>query len=56
MPRQLLHGAHQWIDRLVSAQRLRFDDGGEIVAAAQDDVVGYKTDPMGGEEPLGDLL
>ncbi len=49
MPRQLLHGAHQWIDRLVWAQRLRFDDGGEIVAAP-DDVVGYETAPMGGEE------
>jgi len=49
MPRQMLHGAHEWIDRLVQAQRLRFDDGGEIVAAP-DDVFGYETAPMGSEE------
>lgn len=49
MPRQMLHGAHEWIDRLVWAQRIRFDDGGEIVAAP-DDVVGYETAPMGREE------
>lgn len=49
MPRQMLHGAHEWIDRLVWAQRLRFDDGGEIVAAPED-VVGYETAPMGSEE------
>ncbi len=48
-PRQMLHGAHEWIDRLVWAQQLRFDDGGEIVAAP-DDVVGYETAPMGREE------
>ena len=28
MPRQMLHGGQQWIDRLVWGQRLRFDDGG----------------------------
>jgi len=49
MPRQMLHGAHEWIDRLVWAQRMRFDDGGEMVAAP-DDVVGYETAPMGSEE------
>ncbi|TVS18630.1 MAG: hypothetical protein EA424_10470 [Planctomycetaceae bacterium] len=49
MPRQMLHGAHQWIDGLVWAQRLRFEDGGEIIAAP-DEVAGYETAPMGGEE------
>jgi hypothetical protein len=49
MPRQMLHGAHPWIDRLVWAQRRRFEDGGEIIAAP-DDVAGYGTAPMGGEE------
>ena len=48
-PRQMLHGAHEWIDRVVWAQQLRLGDGGEMVAAP-DDVVGYKTAPMGGEE------
>ncbi len=49
MPRQMLHGAHQWTDRLVWAQRLRFDDGGEIVAAPTS-VTGYDDAPMGSEE------
>ncbi|MBM4089289.1 MAG: hypothetical protein FJ276_07650 [Planctomycetes bacterium] len=49
MPRQMLHGGHEWIDGLVWGQRLRFDDGGEIVAAPND-VVGYETAPMGHEE------
>jgi len=49
MPRQMLHGAHQWIDRLVWAQRIRFEDGGEIVAAPTS-VSGYDDAPMGSEE------
>lgn len=49
MPRQLLHGAHEWIDQLVWSQRIRFDDGAPIIAAP-DDVVGYETAPMGSEE------
>jgi hypothetical protein len=49
MPRQMLHGAYEWIDGLEWAQRLRFDDGGEIVAAPED-VAGYETAPMGREE------
>ncbi len=49
MPRQMLHGAHEWIDRLVWAQRLRFEDGGEIVAAPTS-VSGYDEAPMGSEE------
>jgi hypothetical protein len=49
MPRQMLHGARDWIDWLVEAQRLRCHDGGEIVAAG----TGHSIDdnePMGGEE------
>jgi hypothetical protein len=49
MPRQMLHGGYEWIDRLVWAQQLRFHDGGEIVAAP-DDVIGYESAPMGREE------
>lgn len=49
IPRQLLHGAHSWIDRVVWAQRIRFEDGAPMVAAP-DDSVGYATAPMGSEE------
>ena len=49
IPRQLLHGAHSWIDRVVWSQRIRFEDGAPMVAA-QDDVAGYATAPMGSEE------
>jgi len=49
MPRQLLHGAHSWIDRVVWSQRVRFEDGAPMVAAS-DDVAGYETAPMGSEE------
>jgi len=49
MPRQLLHGAHSWIDRVVWSQRMRFEDGVPMVAAS-DDVAGYETAPMGSEE------
>jgi hypothetical protein len=49
MPRQMLHGAHQWIDHLVWSQRIRFDDGGDIVAAPTS-VTGYDDAPMGSEE------
>lgn len=48
-PRQMLHGGHEWIDRVVWGQQLRFSDSGEIVAAP-DDVVGDETAPLGGEE------
>jgi hypothetical protein len=49
MPRQMLHGAHQWIEHLVWSQRIRFDDGGEVVAAPTS-VSGYDDAPMGSEE------
>ncbi len=49
MPRQMLHGAHDWIDHLVWGQRIRFEDGGPIIAAP-DDVSGYESAPMGSEE------
>lgn len=49
MPRQMLHGAQQWIDRLIWAQRIRFDDGAEIVAVPTS-VSGRDDDPMGSEE------
>jgi hypothetical protein len=45
----MLHGACRWIDQLIWGQRLRFEDGGDIVAAP-DDVAGYETAPMGHEE------
>ena len=48
-PRQMLHGGREWIDRLVWAQQIRFQDGGEIVAVPTD-VTGYDEAPMGTEE------
>lgn len=48
-PRQMLHGAREWIDGLVWAQQLRFQHGGRIVAVP-DDLVGHETAPMGREE------
>ena len=49
MPRQMLHGAHDWIDRLVWAQQLRFQDVGEIVAVP-DGISEDNHAPMGSEE------
>ena len=48
-PRQMLHGGFDWIDHLVWAQQIRFQDGGEIVAIPTD-VTGYDEAPMGREE------
>ena len=54
MPRQMLHGGHEWNSRLVWAQRLRFEDSGQEdsgqIVAAPNDVAGYETAPMGHEE------
>jgi len=48
-PRELLHGAIDWIDGLTWAQRMRFEDGAELIAAP-DDLDGYDTAPMGRQE------
>jgi hypothetical protein len=49
MPRQLLHGAQEWIDQLAWGQRIRHEDGSDIIAAAED-ASGYENAPMGSEE------
>lgn len=49
MPRQMLHGAVNWIDSLIWSQQLRFHDGGEI-AAVPTSVSGCDEAPMGREE------
>ncbi len=49
IPRQMLHGAVGWLDRVEWGQRLRFEDGGEIVAVSTS-VSGYDEAPMGREE------
>jgi hypothetical protein len=49
MPRQMLHGALRWLDHVVWAQQLRFQDGLEIVAVPTS-VAGYDEAPMGREE------
>lgn len=48
-PRDLLHGAHDWSDRIVWGQRQRFEAGMPMIAAP-DDVIGYEDAPMGSEE------
>ena len=50
-PRVLLFGAHDWSDRVIDGQRLRFEDGAPMVAAP-DDVDGYEDAPMGREEMI----
>lgn len=49
MPREMLHGGREWIDRLVWSQQLRHQHGGEIVAAEIDYSI-EGDEPMGGEE------
>jgi len=49
IPRQMLHGAVSWLDRVEWAQRLRFEDRGEIIAVPTS-VSGYDEAPMGREE------
>ncbi len=48
-PREMLHGGIDWIDGLAHGQRLRHDDGMQIVAVP-DDIEGFERDPMGREE------
>lgn len=49
IPRELLHGATSWMDKVTWGQRLRFEDGGPMIAAP-DDWSGYATAPMGSQE------
>ena len=49
IPRELLHGAIDWIDRVTWGQRLRFEDGRPMVAAP-DDWDRFATAPMGRQE------
>ena len=49
MPRQLLHGARGWIDKVIWGQRRRLEDG-EPLVAMPDDWSSYQTAPMGTEE------
>lgn len=50
-PRQMLHGAADWIDQLVWAQRLRFEQGGSAPFVALPlSSPGYTHGPVGREE------
>ena len=49
MPRQLLHGARGWIDKVIWGQRRRLEDG-EPLVAMPDDWSNYQAAPMGTEE------
>ena len=48
-PRQLLHGAVDWIDRIIEGQQYRFGYIEQMIAIP-DSVVGFDTAPMGREE------
>ncbi|MEZ6136416.1 MAG: hypothetical protein R3C53_16090 [Pirellulaceae bacterium] len=48
-PRDLLHGAIEWSDRVTLGQRRRFEAGGPMVAAPND-WDGFATAPMGSQE------
>lgn len=50
LPRQMLHGGIDWIDKLVWGQRLVFEQGGGKIVAAPKHVSGYKHAAMGREE------
>ena len=50
IPRQMLHGGVEWIDKLIWGHRLRFERGGGKMVAAPTHVRGYANGPMGGEE------
>ena len=49
MPRQMLHGARGWVDKVIWGQRRRREDG-EPLVAMPDDWPNYQTAPMGTEE------
>jgi hypothetical protein len=49
MPRHLLHGAHDWISRIVEGQALRAQEGCPLIAAPTH-VQGFETAAMGTEE------
>ena len=49
IPRQMLHGAREWIDQLIWAQQMRFNDIRELLAIPKD-LVDYETAPMGRDE------
>ncbi|MGB7324811.1 MAG: hypothetical protein WBD31_08055, partial [Rubripirellula sp.] len=48
-PRELLHGATDWIEKVTWGQRMRFEDGGPMIAAP-DNWDGFETAPMGSQE------
>lgn len=48
-PREMLHGAIDWIDHLVEAQQIRFRDCGEMIASPTE-VADFDVAPMGREE------
>ncbi len=50
MPRQMLHGGIEWIDKLIWAQQLRFEQGDGKFVAAPTDTAGYEHAAMGREE------
>lgn len=48
-PRQVLHGAIHWNERVTWGQRLRYDDDGPMIAAPND-WPGYENAPVGSQE------
>lgn len=50
-PRDHLHGAHGWSDRVIWGQQVRFAEGSPLTACPTD-VLNYETAPMGSEEMI----
>jgi hypothetical protein len=49
VPRELLHGAIHWSDRVTHFQEIRYENGEPLVAVPKD-WIGYSTAPMGSQE------
>ncbi len=49
-PRQMLHGARDWLSNVVHGHRMRFERSGAPLVALPKDVTGYLDGPIGDEE------
>lgn len=49
IPRQMLHGAIHWANKVTEGQQSRYENGGPMIAAP-DDWQGYSSAPMGSQE------
>ncbi len=50
LPREMLHGGVEWIDKLTWGQQLRFEQGQGSIVALPKQMEGYRNGPVGREE------